>query len=578
LQEALDTPRAIGKIPLRLTAFSLRPEKDGKIEVTLASEIAARTLHLEKGADGALTADLDVLLTISHAQPDASRSVSFPDLRPRLSGERPAEVWLPVQQSFALPPGPCQAKLVVRDRGSNAVGSVVHYFEVPKPGRWRISSPILSDVPGGEADARPRLLARRTFAAGSVLYCYFEVYGAARGEAAERPRVSHAYSLVSANGKVQQRAALAPLAPDDRGAMARLIEIPLTRVDPGEYELVLEVHDDSTASTVKLHEPLSVRLPPRLNVGLYREAVRTYLEGDAQQAVSRLLPWPVEETAAAARRLPEAEPGLRRAALLLHTDLALLLWRRGLEQAAEGHVAIGRALLANAEPSALHRDWLLVLAYYSQERSRAREALAFFTECAATYPDAAEAWLGAGTVYEYTAYPDGFGGTQLPVLPREAAGEAERCYRRALDVRPGFTEAKLRLGRVLQRTGRLDEAVEQLSAVLDANESDTLSALAHLFWGQLLEGRGRATDAIDHYRTALAVDPGLQVAALALAHALHGRGQARAAAEVLVPALADAVEQGASTWARYHEGLGRRAGSAHAALQHEESAAGETTP
>jgi tetratricopeptide (TPR) repeat protein len=102
-----------------------------------------------------------------------------------------------------------------------------------------------------------------------------------------------------------------------------------------------------------------------------------------------------------------------------------------------------------------------------------------------------------------------------------------------------LTEARLRLARVLQRTDRVDEAVPELSRLVESSRDTSLTALAHLFWGEICETRGDVDDAIEHYRAALAADRDLQVAALALAQALHWRDGRQAAFDALVPALGD---------------------------------------
>jgi hypothetical protein len=80
------------------------------------------------------------------------------------------DVWVPFEGTFDVPGGACQARLAVRDRASHALGSVVHEFEVPEPASWRVSTPILSDMPGEERGRPPRMLVSRSFVAGKPLY------------------------------------------------------------------------------------------------------------------------------------------------------------------------------------------------------------------------------------------------------------------------------------------------------------------------------------------------------------------------------------------------------------------------
>jgi tetratricopeptide (TPR) repeat protein len=419
-----------------------------------------------------------------------------------------------------------------------------------------------------EADRRPQLLASRSFAAGNVLYCYVEVYGAAKDRATGAPRVTQGYALLDASGKARLQEAASPLTLGGGGQMARSIAIPLARIAPGEYELVLSFRDEVGGSAKELREPFSVSHPSRPNLGLYADLVRTYLEGDTQHALSRLIQWSPEHLGELATKLVQKEDETwRRAALLMHTELALYLWGHGRGPEAADHIAIGRALLKQVTPSDLHRDWLLLLAYARQSEGFAGLALEPFAECTRLYPNAAEAWLGAGTAHEYTAYPDGFGGTQVPVPPREAAQEAERCYREAVRLDPTLTEARLRLGRVLQRTGRPEEAEQEFSNAVETSRDAYLTALTHLFWGQLQEARGSVTEATQHYRAALDADRACQPAALALSHLLRNSGHAREAAETLASELRATEGGKRSPWLEYHLGLGRRYRPALAALR-----------
>ena len=45
-------------------------------------------------------------------------------------------------------------------------------------------------------------------------------------------------------GKGRHRAALPPPVRRDHGGLGRLVEIPLTRIEPGEYELVLDLEGE----------------------------------------------------------------------------------------------------------------------------------------------------------------------------------------------------------------------------------------------------------------------------------------------------------------------------------------------
>jgi VWFA-related protein len=568
LESALRRPCAIDRIPLRLTAFAFQPVERGRTRVTLASEIGVKDFALENGPGGSLTTSVDVAMAIVHAKPGASVVTPWREWKVAIPATRREEAWAPLQSSFELPPGRCQAKLIVRDRRTGALGSVIHSFEVPEPGGWRISSPVLSDAPATESGGRPRLFASRDFAPGGALYCYFEVYDAARDASTGRPRVSYSYSLVDGNGAVKLAGSPAPVAAGEGGRLARLVEVPLAGVGPGQYELVLNVRDEAAGSARELREPFRVGQSPRARAGVYLELVRAFLEGGVSpDAMSRLARWSPKDLAKGVATLPADDETLNRAALLLHTEIAIDRRQRGAVAEAANHLATARALLETTTSPKLRRDWLLAVGYYRQYRSSFVEALALFTECARLFPDAAEAWLGAGTAHEYTAYPDGIGGERLPETIHDAAQEAERCYREAIRIDPGLAEARLRLGRVLRLAGRLREAEQEFAAAIAASREGYVTGLANLFWGELREERGDLAEAIRHYRAALEADADLQSAALALSHALRASGRAREASEILPPALRLDEDRRPSPWLEYHLGLGRRYRSALAGLR-----------
>ncbi|MGD8897304.1 MAG: VWA domain-containing protein [Acidobacteriota bacterium] len=553
LREALASPTLMRQIPLRLTALALAPTDDGRVQVAVAAEARASALRLEAMPDGSHGGTLDVVLAIDHVRVGASRVASPERLAVRVPEGAPlSEEWLPLRRRFSLPPGPSLVRLVVRDRASGAIGTVTHPLQVPDADRLRVSSPILSDIRQGEGVKPPRIVARRSFMAWSILYCYFEVFPGALGSSRESAQARSGYEIVDGRGDVRHRAALPLAVRGDRGGLARLVAIPLTRIEPGEYELVLDLGGDVSGGAAELREPFSVVQPPEFSNDLYRGALIAYLEGDFERAITTLLPWPPTVILKAFDRLPVNGEKLVEAGVLLHTDLALLLQRYGQQKDAERNLTIGRRLLEGAALPELHREWLLALAYAHQAKARPAEALAFYTECARAFPEAGEARLGAGTLYERAAFPDGLRLGNLHVSPLRAAREAEGLYREALRVEPSLTEARLRLARVLQRTDRADEALSELTLVVDSSEDASLRALAHLFWGQIHEARGEVDGAVERYRAALDADRDLQVAALALAQILHRRDGREAAADALVSALGD--EGGTTPWLAYRQG------------------------
>lgn len=118
------------------------------------------------------------------------------------------------------------------------------------------------------------------------------------------------------------------------------------------------------------------------------------------------------------------------------------------------------------------------------------------------------------------------------ISSRQQLNRAREAYAEALVLNPDLAEARLRLGRVLWRLGRLEEANQALRAATLAGEGSLLY-LAHLFLGQCLEDSGDVDSAIEQYHKAIALRPDTQTGAVALAHALFLKGDGDQARDVL---------------------------------------------
>ncbi|MBX7185570.1 MAG: tetratricopeptide repeat protein [Vicinamibacteria bacterium] len=115
--------------------------------------------------------------------------------------------------------------------------------------------------------------------------------------------------------------------------------------------------------------------------------------------------------------------------------------------------------------------------------------------------------------------------------------EAREAFEKALAIDPDQAEARLRLGRVLWRLGRGQEARERLRRAI-ADGPEWIRYLGHLFIGQCLEDSRDVAGAIVEYKASISLRPDSQVGAMALAHALSTRGDADGARDALEPALA----------------------------------------
>jgi spermidine synthase len=127
---------------------------------------------------------------------------------------------------------------------------------------------------------------------------------------------------------------------------------------------------------------------------------------------------------------------------------------------------------------------------------------------------------------------------------RGARDEALRRLRRAVEVDPDGSRARLLLGTALLRAGRREEARQQLEAALTASPPQPA---AHLALASLSSVEGREADAAAHYRRALELDPDLGAVRNDLAWLLATTRDAalRSPAEAVALAEAQRARQGA---------------------------------
>jgi hypothetical protein len=260
-QEALDSPYEMGGIPLRMTHFVAEETMLGKARVEVVTEVDLRALELE-ARDGRYLGGVEFLLLT--AQRETGESLRY-DQKVELNllpatRERLRKTWFPIRREFELSPGSYQAKIVMRDRRSGRVGTVVHRFDVPDLAGFRVSTPVLTDTrreegEGVEGQVLP--VARREFARGEELLCRFEVYGAQK-DGSGMPRVDMGYVVRRVDGGVLKGVAPAEIRPTSLGQLSRLFRFSLQPAQPGSYELVMIFYDHVSGKSLELKEPFSV--------------------------------------------------------------------------------------------------------------------------------------------------------------------------------------------------------------------------------------------------------------------------------------------------------------------------------
>jgi type IV pilus biogenesis/stability protein PilW len=123
--------------------------------------------------------------------------------------------------------------------------------------------------------------------------------------------------------------------------------------------------------------------------------------------------------------------------------------------------------------------------------NRAQDALKEFDEALAADEQFADAHLGRGLVMEY-----GYG----------KLDEAEKEYRRAIQLRPAFPEAHNNLGQLLAKRGRLSDAVAEFDLALSSMLYKE-PYIARCNKGEALYRLGRHDEGIAELTTCLRLNP-----------------------------------------------------------------------
>ncbi|HVO13411.1 MAG TPA: VWA domain-containing protein [Vicinamibacteria bacterium] len=245
---ALDSAHTAAGIPLRAIAYLQEPRPGDLVHVLVAAELDAATVAASGGA-----ARLEASAQI--AARDSGR-VYRKDAAVTVAGAREGPAWRAFTREFEVPPGVAQLRLVVRDPAGGAIGSLLQRLEIPFPGEFRLSTPILTDrvEPGAPGQPpRPALAAHRVFTPGGGLYCRYEVFGAARPGGAA-PRVTASFELRRGDGQTVRQASPTPIVPDRDGRLVRTVGMSLEGLTEGDYELLLEVSDETTDDRILRHE------------------------------------------------------------------------------------------------------------------------------------------------------------------------------------------------------------------------------------------------------------------------------------------------------------------------------------
>ena len=265
LSRATESPYDLAAVPLLASAYVFGDAAPGRALTMLAVEADLRAFAFSRGAGGALGDTLELRATVTDQTTGATEhyerdvAMTFP-----ATVAFDATSWRGEVAEFRLAPGRYQARIAVRDKNSQRIGSVTHDFDVPPLDQLRVTTPIVTDTIetpayGSTGPPKPVLIVRRFFPAGATLYYQFSVLGASTTGGA--PRVSAGHEIRRADGTLIKRMEPRAIAAGAQGGVSRFSSVSLAGVAAGDYDLVLKVTDDATGRTIELHEPFALAGP-----------------------------------------------------------------------------------------------------------------------------------------------------------------------------------------------------------------------------------------------------------------------------------------------------------------------------
>jgi tetratricopeptide (TPR) repeat protein len=138
---------------------------------------------------------------------------------------------------------------------------------------------------------------------------------------------------------------------------------------------------------------------------------------------------------------------------------------------------------------------------------------------------------------------------------------SEASFRKALEIGPDLTEARIRLGHVLALMGRHSDAADELRKAVSTTEDQLLLYYGHLLLGGELDALGDRDRARETYERAAVIFPRAQSPRLALSQIANRSGDRRAALDAIQSVLSPPADQfdRADPWWTYHVEQGRSA-------------------
>jgi tetratricopeptide (TPR) repeat protein len=216
------------------------------------------------------------------------------------------------------------------------------------------------------------------------------------------------------------------------------------------------------------------------------------------------------------------------------------------------HWRLARSLLDVLPADSPHvnarRNWYVATAAYMWKLGVMADLVPHMERATALFPDDAEILFHAGAMNETLAAPfiqEAIRGISLPagvtldvVDGRAHLQRARTFLGKALALDAAHVEARLRLGRVLGRLGRHEEAAAELQRVEAAASTDVIRYYAALFLGGEQAKLGQLNAARQSFELAAAIYPRAQSPRLGLSGVARAEGRQAEASALLTEALA----------------------------------------
>jgi VWFA-related protein len=234
------------ELPLRVTTMQFDPTATGEVTTLCAAEV-----RLPADARGTRR-----IGAVSEARPRDGG----PAVRDEFEQEVRVVPGAPaiVSRQWRMPPGVWQLRLLVRDTASGRIGTAIHTFEVKAPQGLRLSTPIVTpELEKVDGRDRPRIVLDRSFHPGQVLYCQYQVHGAAPDAQEGLPRVAGSWELRLGDETVRASAPTR-IRPAPNGRLSRLLGVSLQGLEPGDYALLLTARDEVSGAVARSSEPFTV--------------------------------------------------------------------------------------------------------------------------------------------------------------------------------------------------------------------------------------------------------------------------------------------------------------------------------